>query len=101
MREDPPVQTESSGRTSPTDPVPLNHRIFAILWIFVSGPALFLLFREPTWRKASPGLDRLRALHAEQWIAVILLLLHLYFLVRARMDQVRDRVDRETGAPAR
>lgn len=92
LREDPPVQTESSG------PIPLNHRIFAILWIFVSGPAVFLLLREPAWRKASPGLDRLRALNVEQWIAVILLLIQLYLMVRAWMDHVRDRVDRETAA---
>ena len=77
---------------------PLNHRIFAILWIFVSGPAVFLLLREPAWRKASPGLDRLRALNVEQWIAVILLLIQLYLMVRAWMDHVRERVDRETAA---
>jgi hypothetical protein len=97
LREDPSVQTESSGESASTAPVPLNHRILAILWIFVSGPAVFLLLREPSWRLAPPGLARLKALHAEQWVAVVLLLIQLYFVVMARMDRVRERVDRESG----
>jgi len=100
LREDPPVQTESSGPT-PAAPVPLNHRILAILWIFVTGPAVFLLLREPSWRQAPPGFDRLRALHAEQWVAVVLILIQLYLVVMARMDHVRDRVDRDSGGPTR
>jgi hypothetical protein len=101
LREDPPVQTESSGPIPATASVPPIHRILAILWIFVSGPAVLLLVREPSWRKASPGLDRLKALHAEQWVAVILILIQLYFVLMARMDHVRDRVDREAGKPRR
>jgi hypothetical protein len=103
LREDPPVQTESSGPTPATAPVPvpLNHRVLAILWIFVTGPAVFLLLREPSWRQAPPGFDRLRALHAEQWVAVVLILIQLYLVVMARMDHVRDRVDRDFGKPTR
>lgn len=65
----------------------------------MSGPALFLLLRDSSWRQASPGLERLRSLHVEQWLAVLLLLLQLYFMVRARMDHLRARVDRESTAP--
>ncbi|MBM3901896.1 MAG: hypothetical protein FJ379_07385 [Verrucomicrobia bacterium] len=65
----------------------------------MSGPAVFLLLRESSWRQAPPGLERLRSLHVEQWLAVLLLLLQLYFIVRARMDHVRARVDRESSTP--
>ncbi len=67
--------------------VPMNFRILALLWVMVSIPAVFLLLWEPGWFKAGTAMGRLRALRLEQWLALVLLALQVYWLIRARQER--------------
>jgi hypothetical protein len=62
----------------------MNFRILALLWVLVSIPALVLLVWDPTWWKAATLMGRIRALRLEQWLALGLLALQVYWVVRAR-----------------
>ena len=96
MRDDDPIQTDSgpSGKITPDagvegreseGPAPaLNFRILACLWIFVSAGAVYLLARDPAWRSAPDFLGSLRAVRVEQWVAVSLLGVQTWLLLRAR-----------------
>ncbi len=84
---------------APADsPVPLNHRILSILWIAVSIPAVFLMVWNRSWLKAPAGMDRLRALTLEQWVAVAILVIQMYLLIRAHMERVVAKIE-EQDAP--
>jgi hypothetical protein len=87
-----PVQTDSSpnlakdeAMDSSSDPArtPINYRILALLWVFVSGPAVYLLWRDQTWLTANGIAESVRAIRLEQWVAFVLLGVHGWFLYRA------------------
>ena len=63
-------------------PPGVHFRMLSLLWCLVSPGALFLLLRDRAWIDA-PGLAAgLRAVRLEQWVAAVLLALHVRFLWR-------------------
>ena len=90
MRDDAPIQTDSGvrgvgERGGPADPdpgPPLNFRILALLWLFVSAGAAYLLVRDPGWRTASGILQALGAVRMEQWLAILLLGVQVWLVFR-------------------
>ena len=57
-------------------------RMLSLLWCLVSPGALFLLLRDRAWTDSPGVVATLRAVRLEQWIAVVLLVLHLWFVWR-------------------
>ncbi len=56
----------------------------SVFWIVVSAPALFIVFRDSTRWTESPTLSgKLGAIAFEQWIGIVLILLHLAFVTLA------------------
>ena len=59
--------------------------VLSWLWIFPSLGAIGILLTSGTeWRQAGGVVEGLRAVKFEQWIAFVLLALHLLFFVMAR-----------------
>jgi hypothetical protein len=50
--------------------------ILAILWIFPSIGAIWILLADFAWLEAPTWLARLRAIPLEQWVAILLLAAH-------------------------
>ena len=48
----------------------------------VSVPAIYVLWRDPAWREAPRGLERFQAIRLEHWVALGLIAVHGYLLVR-------------------
>lgn len=86
------ASTPRKGRSPPpapaSGPPPLNYRVLALLWLVVSLPAVFLLAHDPAWLAAPPGVERLRALKIEQWVAGGILLIQLYLGLRAYLEWI-------------
>lgn len=69
----------------------------ALLWIFPSGGALFLLAPSaPDWLGANGVFPVLRRISFEQWIALIILLTHLVFAGLAWHFRRTERWQKET-----
>lgn len=99
LRDDPSIQMDSGtpdGDTAadsrepvspksvaPELPPPLNFRILACLWVFVSVGAVYLLFRNPEWRTAPDLLRAFGAVRMEQWVAVLLLVVQGWLIAHA------------------
>jgi hypothetical protein len=63
----------------------LRHRMLALLWIFPSGGALLILGMDcPNWFRAPNAMEGLASVAFQSWIALVLLLSHGVFLVKAR-----------------
>jgi hypothetical protein len=91
LQDDRPTQpdsadvSETEGEPPPfRTPAALRYRMLAQLWWLVSPPALWLLFWRPAWLRASGFVEALAAVRLEQWIAVVLLGLHVWFLWQGR-----------------
>lgn len=69
--------------------------MLARLWWLVTPVAVFLWLRDPAWWRADFPLGTLRAVRLEQWIALIQLTLHGWFLWRV----YRDRRQTVPGGP--
>ena len=93
LRENAPIQTDSGAPEATPGPAPsadaepappLNFRILAVLWSFVSAGAVFLVFRDPGWRMAPTVLSALGAVRIEQWVALLLIGVQVWLVIRAR-----------------
>lgn len=73
----------------------LRYGMLARLWWLVTPVAVFLWLRDPAWWRADFPLGTLRAVRLEQWIALIQLALHGWFLWRV----YRDRRQTVPGGP--
>lgn len=94
----PPPENHKSSGSPTTGPVPLNHRVLAILWLVIALPAVFLLVRDQAWLRAPPGLDRFRALKLEQGVALVIVLIQFYLFVRAHLERTVEKINREEAA---
>lgn len=65
----------------------------------VSLPAVFLLAHDPAWLAAPPGVERLRALKIEQWVAAGILLVQLYLGLRAYLEWISKVPEPEKPPP--
>lgn len=62
----------------------LLFKILSILWIFPSSGALWILRSGPkAYMRASTFLEKVEAVALEEWIAMLLLIAHMVFIVRA------------------
>ena len=57
--------------------------MLALLWCLVSPGAVLLLWREPDWRQGGGLLARIRLVRLEQWVALGLLVAHIWYLRQA------------------
>jgi hypothetical protein len=88
LQETASTQTDSESR-NPAEPEicpnrlrHLRYQMLARLWWLVTPVAIFLWLREPAWWRAKfPG-ESFRAVRLEQWIALVQLALHGWFLWR-------------------
>jgi hypothetical protein len=90
------VELDSNARTGEEKP-PLSKRVLyrtlSILWIFPSLGAVFILARRPGFRskETASWIDLIRRFPLENWLAVILLVLHLLFIYNAIRYARRER----------
>jgi hypothetical protein len=81
LQEDPPVQSLSPVNSARRRIA--QARMLALLWCLVSPGAMFLLWREPEWRRATDVVSGVRAVRLEQWVAVGLMMAHGWFVLQA------------------
>jgi len=61
-----------------------RYRMLARLWCLLTPVALWLLFRDRGWLSAASAGEAWRKVRLEQWVAVVLVLLHGWFWWRGR-----------------
>ncbi len=73
--------------------------MLALLWCLISPGAVFLLWREPEWRRAKDVMSGLRSVHLEQWVAVGLIMAHGWFVLQASRRPPPDEAETESHLP--
>jgi hypothetical protein len=76
MSADPENLQPGNRQPATPTPRPILFRTLTILWIFPSLGAVWILFRETSWWHSDGVIAAALAVRVEQWVAVVLLLLH-------------------------
>lgn len=89
-------ETKAAGQNGSEPPVPISkavlYLVLSILWAFPSIGACWLIGSDVLkWFSAKSFVAALASVKFEQWIALALLGLHLFFVVLAFRFRSRDR----------
>lgn len=80
------------GQPNPPEEAPLDpllrrkllFRMLAILWIFPSAGAVWIILRDGrSWKRSEGVLQLLSSIRLEDWVAFLLLVAQLWFVLRA------------------